>query len=134
MTRTTATAPSTTTRPTTRISPHCSGKTAGRRGANDLRRNRFHTGETLGMQEAFGIVLFGVVVVAAIVAIGTLFLRGRAYEQIGRGGLSLRDEEYRKEPTGAVAIRERDTEIRQMLEARNARRAARGEAPLDVEE
>ena len=29
---------------------------------------------------------------------------------------------------------ERDAEIRQMLEARNARRVARGEAPLDVED
>jgi hypothetical protein len=85
------------------------------------------------VEEAFGIVLFGVIVVASIVAIGTLFVRGQAYEQIGKGGLSLRDEEPRKEPTGAVAIRERDDEIRQMLAARNARRAARGEAPLDVE-
>jgi hypothetical protein len=32
------------------------------------------------------------------------------------------------------AMRERDEEIRQMLDARNARRARRGEAPLDVEE
>src|SRR4051794_4201096 len=60
-------------------------------------------------------------------------MRSRAYEQIGRGGLSLRDEEPRKEATGAVAVRERDDEIRQMLEARNARRAARGQEPLDVD-
>lgn len=85
------------------------------------------------MQEAFGIVLFGVVVVAAIVAFLTLGMRARAYEQIGRGGLSLRDEEPAKAPTGAVAARERDAEIRQMLAARNARRVAKGEAPLDVE-
>ena len=85
------------------------------------------------MQEAFGIVIFAVVIGGAIVAVITLFGRSKAYEQIGRGGLSLRDEEPRKEPTGAVAIRERDDEIRQMLAARNARRAARGEAPLDVE-
>jgi len=64
---------------------------------------RFHTHQTVGVQEAFGIVLFGVIVVASIVAIGTLFVRGQAYEQIGKGGLSLRDEEPRKEPTGAVA-------------------------------
>jgi hypothetical protein len=85
------------------------------------------------VEEAFGIVLFGVIAVASIVAIVTLGMRGRAYEQIGKGGLSLRDEEPRKAPTGAVAARERDAEIRQMLDARNARRAARGEAPLDVE-
>jgi hypothetical protein len=86
------------------------------------------------VQEAFGIVLFGVVVVAAIVAVVTLGMRGRAYDQIGKGGLSLRDEPLRKEPTGAAGARVRDDEIRQMLGARNARRAARGEAPLDVEE
>jgi hypothetical protein len=85
------------------------------------------------VEEAFGIVLFGVIAVAAIVAVVTLGMRSRAYDQIGRGGLSLRDEEPRKAPTGAVAARERDAEIRQMLDARNARRVARGEAPLDVE-
>ena len=85
------------------------------------------------MQEAFGIVIFAVVLVAVVVAVITLFGRSRAYEQIGRGGLSLRDETYRPEPTGAVGLRERDDEIRQMLAARNERRARRGEAPLDVE-
>src|SRR4051794_6347838 len=85
------------------------------------------------MQDAFGIVIFAVVIVATIVAVVSLWGRSSAYEQIGRGGLSLRDEEPRKEPTGAVALRERDDEIRQMLDARNERRARRGEAPLDVE-
>jgi hypothetical protein len=85
------------------------------------------------VQEAFGIVLFAVIVVAAVVAIVTLGMRGRAYEQIGRGGLSLNEDGPRKAPTGAVAAGERDAEIRQMLAARNARRAARGEDPLDVE-
>jgi len=85
------------------------------------------------MQEAFGVVIFAVVIVAAIIAVATLFLRGKAYEQIGRGGLSIRDEVPRKEVTGAVAVRERDDEIRQMLVARNERRERRGEAPLDVE-
>ena len=86
------------------------------------------------MQEAFGVVIFGVVIVGAIVAVATLFQRGKAYDQIGRGGLSIRDDvPLRKEPTGAVAIRERDDEIRQMLLARNERRERRGEAPLDIE-
>ena len=85
------------------------------------------------MQEAFGVLIFAVVIVAAIVAVGTLFIRRGLYEQIGRGGLSLRDEPERREPTGAVAVRERDDEIRQMLAARNERRARRGEAPLDIE-
>jgi hypothetical protein len=85
------------------------------------------------VQEAFGIVIFAVVIVAAVVAVITLFGRSKIYEQIGRGGLSLRDEEPRPTPSGPVAARERDDEIRQMLAARNERRARRGETPLDVE-
>jgi hypothetical protein len=85
------------------------------------------------VESAFGIVIFCVVIGAAIVAVITLFGRSKAYDQIGRGGLSLRDEPVPKEPTGAMAVRERDAEIRQMLAARNERRARRGEAPLDVE-
>src|SRR4051812_21544988 len=98
--------------------PHCSGKTAGRRGAKVLRRNRRHTRETVGVEDAFGVVIFAVVIVAAIVAVITLFGRSKAYEQIGRGGLSLRDEPAPPEPTGAVAAQQRDEEIRQMLTAR----------------
>ena len=85
------------------------------------------------MQEIFGVVIFAVVIVAAIIAVATLFMRGKAYDQIGRGGLSIGDETYRKEPTGAVAVRERDDEIRQMLEARNERRVRKGQEPLDIE-
>jgi hypothetical protein len=36
-------------------------------------------------------------------------------------------------PAPAVSAAERDTEIRQLLEARNERRAAKGEATVDVE-
>jgi hypothetical protein len=85
------------------------------------------------MQDAFGIVIFAVVIGAAIVAVITLFGRSKAYEQIGRGGLSLNEDPMPKAPSGAVAARERDDEIRQMLDARNERRVRRGEAPLDVD-
>src|SRR4051812_49700935 len=123
MTRITAARPRATARATTRIRPHCSGKTAGRRGAKDFRRTRFHTRQTVGVEEAFGIVLFGVIAVAAIVAVITLGMRGRAYEQIGRGGLRLRARGDPEEPPGARAVRERDTGSRQMLGARNPRPA-----------
>lgn len=93
--------------------------------------------QTVRMQEAFGIVIFAVVGVAAVVAIGTFFTSGKAYDQIGRGGLSLRDGSDRPahEPiaSGAAALAERDDEIRQMLTARNARRERRGDPPLDIE-
>ncbi len=89
------------------------------------------------MQEAFGIVLFVVVGIGIVVAIVSLFTRGRLYDDIGRGGMSIgedRDMRPRAAPPAPVNPAERDAEIRQMLEARNARRAARGEETVDVEE
>jgi hypothetical protein len=88
------------------------------------------------MQDAFGIVLFAVVGIGFVVALVSLFGRGRMYDQIGRGGLSIgEDRDLRPNAPQAAPISkaEREAEIRQMLEARNARRAARGEAPIDVE-
>jgi Spy/CpxP family protein refolding chaperone len=89
------------------------------------------------VEGAFAIVLFVVVGVAAVAAIWALATSGRSYDQIGRGGMSIGDDR----PPPATASRgmaagsaaEREAEIRQMLEARNARRAARGEAPEDVD-
>ena len=81
------------------------------------------------MQQAFGYVLFAVVIVAAIAAI--LSLRGERYSHIGRGGLF--EDDPPKAPSAPVAAAERDDDIRQMLGARNARREARGQDPLDVE-
>ena len=87
------------------------------------------------MKDAFGIVLFVVVGLAIVAAVWAILGTGEMYRQIGRGGLSLGDGEDRpaREPSGALAARERDAEIRQMLEARNARRVARGEPPVDVD-
>jgi hypothetical protein len=92
------------------------------------------------MADALPVVIVAVVVVAALIAVGTLVSSGRSYEQIGRGGLSLRDgsdrapdERAPDERAPAAAARERDEEIRQLLEARNARRRARGLEPVDVE-
>lgn len=87
------------------------------------------------MQEAFGIVLFVVVFLAAIAAAIAFFGSSSAYREIGRGGLSLNEDGPRADPRPiAVRSAECDEEIRQFLAARNERRARRGEAPLDVEE
>lgn len=88
---------------------------------------------TLGVQEAFGIVLFVVVGLGAVVAVFTFWSSGRAYDEIGKGGLYEEGPRAAAPPSGAAADRERDDEIRQMLTARNARRRLRGEEPLDVE-
>jgi hypothetical protein len=89
------------------------------------------------MADALGIVIVLVVIAAALIAVGTLVTSGRSYDQIGRGGLSLRDGSDRpaREPvrTGAAATRERDEEIRQLVDARNDRRRRRGLAPVDVD-
>ena len=89
------------------------------------------------MEQALGIVVIAVVAAAALVAVATLATSGRTYDQIGRGGLSLRDGSDRPEREAAqsrsAATRERDDEIRQLLEARNEVRRRRGRPLLDVE-
>jgi hypothetical protein len=85
------------------------------------------------MQDAFGIVLFVVVGIGVVVAIASLFGRGRLYDDIGRGGLSIGEDRDTRPDAAPTSRAVRDDEIRQMLEARNARRAARGEEPVDVE-
>jgi hypothetical protein len=88
------------------------------------------------MQDAFGIVIFAVVGISAVLAVVSLFFRGKVYDEIGRGGIGD-DREIRPAPasgSGYVDTVERDAEIRQMLGARNARAAARGEAEVDVED
>ena len=89
------------------------------------------------MQEAFGTVIFIVVGIAAVIAVISLFGRSRLYDDIGRGGLSIgEDRDVRPRGGGApapVSAAERDDDIRQMLEARNARRAAQGRPTVDVE-
>src|SRR3712207_6829912 len=84
------------------------------------------------MEEAFGYVLWAVVVIAAIVAI--LSLRGSRYDHIGRGGLFEDAHERRRDTPPATTGAVRDEEIRQMVDARNARREARGQPLLDVDE
>ena len=82
-------------------------------------------------------VLFVVVAVTAVVALIAFLGAGKVYQQIGKGGLSIGDDMEGRprapQPGSAAGLRERDDEIRQLLDARNARRAARGEATVDVE-
>lgn len=85
------------------------------------------------MQDAFVWVLV-VVLVGAIVAAAWAGIASRApYDQIGRGGLFEEPAPKAGGVQTVVAAAERDAEIRQMLDARNARRIARGQEPLDVE-
>lgn len=84
------------------------------------------------MEDAFTTVLFAVVIVSAVVAVVTLARSRDAYGQIGGGGLDM--ERPPPGPPGTPSSpAERDAEIRQMLQARNERRARRGQAPLDLD-
>jgi hypothetical protein len=84
--------------------------------------------------EAFGTVLIVVCVLAVVAAAISYWGSGKAYSGIGRtGGLSMDEDMPRASapaPAGGPEARE---EIRQLLEAKSARREARGQAPLDVE-
>jgi hypothetical protein len=83
----------------------------------------------------FGTVLVVVCVIAIVVAVASFWGSGRIYQGLGRSGaLSMDGERSRpaRSPPRATSPEARE-EIRQVLEAKSARREARGEAPLDVE-
>jgi Spy/CpxP family protein refolding chaperone len=77
------------------------------------------------MESAFAIVLFVVVGIAFVAAVWALVTSRGSYDQIGAGGLNTVER-----PTSDA---DREAEIRQMLEARNAIRTARGEEAHDVD-
>jgi len=82
------------------------------------------------VEDAFGILIWVVAAVGAVVAAFTLAATARGYREIGGGGMSGGDDDERPAQSHAA---ERDAEIRQLLQARNARRERRGEAPLDID-
>lgn len=87
------------------------------------------------MQAAFGTVLWIVCAVAAVAALALLVRSGKEWEDYGKRGLLLDRDLPRGPASGSsAATAERDAEIRAMLQARNARRVRRGEAPVDVEQ
>jgi hypothetical protein len=77
----------------------------------------------------FGTIIIVVAVVAVVLAAVSYWGSGRVYGSIGESDLMMRRETASAAPDSAEAREE----IRQMLEAKSARREARGEAPLDVE-
>jgi hypothetical protein len=86
---------------------------------------------------SFGTVIIILGTLLVIAALLSLRWQRSAYERIGRGAFSL-DESDRTLPTGpppgsAAARAEAEAEIRQLIEAKSARREARGQAPLDIE-
>jgi hypothetical protein len=85
------------------------------------------------VEDAFTYVIFGVVAVGVVAAVVGLLLSGKAYDDIGKG-IFFKDSDGPRVPeTAPVNAAERDDEIRQMLTARNARRAAAGRDTVDVD-
>jgi len=90
-----------------------------------------------GIQASFGPVLWIVTGCSFVVACWWLLSSGKQWKDYGRSHLVMDRDAPPRPGDGAsgspAATRERDDEIRELLEARNARRARRGEAPVDVE-
>ncbi len=77
----------------------------------------------------FGTVVIVVAVVAVLVAAVSYRGTGQIYSGLGReGGLDMT-----REPAAPASGPEVQEEIRQMLEAKSARRQARGEPAIDVD-
>jgi hypothetical protein len=87
------------------------------------------------MGDAFPIVIVAVSVAAIVLAAIVTVTSGGLYDRIGRGAFSLDEPDRPKGPApgSAAASAEAQAEIRQLVEAKSARRIARGEAPLDVD-
>lgn len=86
------------------------------------------------MHAAFATVIWIVCGLGLIAAFAGLVLSGKTWEEYGKDHLLMdRDAVRGPAPGSAAALLERDSEIRQMLEARNARRLRRGEEPIDIE-
>ena len=88
------------------------------------------------MAEIFGTVLIVMCLLAVVAAAISFKGSGKIYRGLGRGGIFGMDETDPRpapKPGSAAATAEAHEEIRQMLEAKSARREARGQAPLDVE-
>src|SRR3954470_22592056 len=95
------------------------------------RRRRRHMRETVGVADAFPIVIIGVSLVAIVVAVVVSLASGGLYDRIAGGGTFGPDPEGSASrpgpPPGSAAARaEADAEIRQLVEAKSARRVARG--------
>jgi hypothetical protein len=85
------------------------------------------------VQSAFGTVVVIVCAVGVAGAVVALLFGRRVWEDYGRDHLLMEREPAGPASGTAAAFVERDEEIRQMLEARNARRRRRGEPEIDIE-
>jgi hypothetical protein len=83
----------------------------------------------------FGYVVIVIGCLGIVAALFTLSGTSSMYDRIGKGAFSLDQPDRPRGPApGSPQARaEAEAEIRQLVEAKSARREARGESPLDVE-
>jgi hypothetical protein len=86
------------------------------------------------VQSAFGTVVVIVCAVGVAGAVAVLLFGRRIWEDYGRDQLLMEREPSGPASSSAAALVEREEEIRQMVEARNARRRRRGEPELDIKQ
>ncbi len=79
--------------------------------------------------DAFGTILIVVSLLAVVIAAVSYWGSGGIYSGLGRGDLDME----RDRPVAAASAAEAQEEIRQMLQAKSARREARGEPPIDID-
>jgi hypothetical protein len=72
-------------------------------------------------------------IVGILAAVALYAGSGKLYEQVGKGAFSLDREPQGPAPDSPAARAEAEAEIRQLVEAKSARREARGEPPLDID-
>jgi hypothetical protein len=80
-------------------------------------------------------LIWVVLIVAVVIALAAVAASHKPWDQYGKDRLVMDPDASSGSGAGsATALDERDEEIRQMLEARNAHRARRGAHEVDVEE
>jgi hypothetical protein len=86
------------------------------------------------VQSAFEPVLFAVCGLGMLAALLAIITTSKTWEEYGKSRLLMDNDLGKASVLGSpAALLERDTEIRQLLEARNQRRQRRGQPPLDVD-
>jgi hypothetical protein len=87
------------------------------------------------VQHAFGTVLWIVCGIGALAALIALISARKTWDDYGKDHLVMDADSSRRPSAGSTGtIQEREAEIRELIEARNALRARRGEPPIDIEQ
>jgi hypothetical protein len=92
-------------------------------------------GNTVGeVDSGLAVVVIVVSILGIIGAVVAFAGSGKLYDQVGKGAFSLdREASSGPAPDSPAGRAEAAEEIRQLVEAKSARREARGEPPLDVD-